>query len=190
MTLVPHETALDLALSVPRPTERRPAQDEVLELFDECRGGVERYARSFGIGPSDAEDILQETFLALYRHLLRQGDRSNLRGWVFRVARNLALKRRAGGNWSTRIILATGLARDRIDPASNPEERMAAGQRQSHLQAVVRALPDRDRQCLQLRSEGLRYREIAAVLGVSVGTVASSLARAVARVRRADGGGE
>ena len=67
---------------------------------------------------------------------------------------------------------------------------MVAGQRQSHLQAVVRALPDRDRQCLQLRAEGLRYREIAAVLGVSVGTVASSLARAVARVRRADGGGE
>ena len=188
MAIIPQETALDLALTVPRRIDRSPAQGEVLELFDECREGVERYARSFGIGPSDAEDVLQETFLALYRHLLRRGDRSNLRGWVFRVARNLALKRRAGHSWSAPIVLAAGVVRDRIDPASNPEERMAAGQRQSHLQAVVRALPDRDRQCLQLRAEGLRYREIAAVLGVSVGTIASSLARAVARVRRADGG--
>ena len=186
MAIVPQETALDLALTVPRHTDRGPA-DEVLELFDECRGGVERYARSFGIGPSDAEDVVQETFLALYRHLLRHGDRSNLRGWVFRVARNLALKRRAGRRWSAPIVSAAAVVQDRIDPASNPEERMVAGQRQSHLQAVVRALPDRDRQCLQLRAEGLRYREIAAVLGVSVGTVASSLARTVARVRRADG---
>ncbi len=187
MPSVPQDTALDLVLPVPRrAVDPSPAHGEVLELFDECRGGVQRYVRSFGVGPSDAEDVVQETFLALHRHLLRDGNRSNLRGWVFRVARNLALKRRARRSWSARIVLAGGSVRDRIDPGSNPEERLLAGQRQSHLQAVIRALPHRDRQCLQLRAEGLRYRDIAAALGVSVGTVAGSLARAATRVRRAD----
>ena len=187
MATLPQDTLLDLALPVPRqPADPRLVRGEVLLLFDECRSGVHRYVRSLGIGVSDSEDVVQETFLALHRHLLRNGDRSNLRGWVFRVARNLGLKRRTGRSWSARIVFAGGVAEARVDPASNPEERLLAGQRQSHLRAVVRALPDRDRQCLQLRAEGLRYREIAGVLGVSVGTVASSLARAVTRVRRAD----
>lgn len=187
MAALPQDTLLDLALPVPHQApDPRLAHGEVLLLFDECRGGVHRYVRSLGIGVSDTEDVVQETFLALHRHLLRNGNRSNLRGWVFRVARNLALKRRARRSWSARIVFAAAVVEDPIDPASNPEERLLAGQRQSHLQAVVRALPDRDRQCLELRAEGLRYREIAGVLGVSVGTVASSLARAVTRVRRAD----
>ena len=187
MATLPQDTLLDLALPVPRQgPDPRLAQGDVLLLFDECRGGVHRYVRSLGIGVSDTEDVVQETFLALHRHLLRNGNRSNLRGWVFRVARNLALKRRARRSWSAPIVFAGRVVEDRIDPASNPEERLLAGQRQSHLQAVVRALPDRDRQCLELRAEGLRYREIAGVLGVSVGTVASSLARAVTRMRRAD----
>lgn len=185
--------ARDAALVLPLPVPQRApdgsaVHGEVLELFDACRGGAYRYVRSFGLGPGDAEDVVQETFLALYRHLLRGRDRSNLRGWTFRVARNLAFKRLGGRAWPARIASARGVVPDRIDPAASPEERLLTGQRQSHLRAVVRALPDRDRQCLQLRAEGLRYREIAAALGVSVGTVASALARAVARVGRACNG--
>lgn len=190
MASIRRDAVLDLTLPVPRPAPVPVPADsraEVLELFDECRDGVRRYVRALGLRTGECEDVVQETFLALHRRLLRGGDRSNLRGWVFRVARNQALKRRAGRSWSARVVHAGDADRERIDPASNPEERMLAGQRRAQLQAVVRALPDRDRQCLRLRAEGLRYREIAAALGVSVGTVASSLARAVTRLRRADG---
>jgi RNA polymerase sigma-70 factor (ECF subfamily) len=55
------------------------------------------------------------------------------------------------------------------------------------LQAVVRALPENDQHCLRLRSEGLRYREIATVLGMSLGAVSISLTRSLARLVRADG---
>ena len=188
MAAAPHETALDLTLAPPRPDASRASVElEVLQLFDECRGGVRRYVRSFGIEAADAEDVVQETFLALFRHLLRGGGRSNLRGWIFRVARNLALKRRAGQWRSARLVLAAGGVPERRDPASNPEERMLAGQRRAQLHAIVRALPDRSRRCLQLRAEGLRYREIAGALGVSVGTVANALAHAAMRVQRAQG---
>lgn len=72
------------------------------------------------------------------------------------------------------------------DPHPNPEDQVAFRQRQDRLRSVVDALPEMDRECLYLRSEGLRYREIADVLGVSVGSVANSLARALLRLAAAD----
>jgi RNA polymerase sigma-70 factor (ECF subfamily) len=59
--------------------------------------------------------------------------------------------------------------------------------RRERLLAVVEALPEVDRRCIYLRAEGLRYREIVEVLGISLGAVALSLERSLARLRRADG---
>ena len=53
------------------------------------------------------------------------------------------------------------------------------------LLAVVKALPEQDRRCLALRAEGLRYRQIAEVLGMSLGGVANSLERSLERITRA-----
>ena len=72
-----------------------------------------------------------------------------------------------------------------IDLAPNPEEQLAAVQRHDHLRAVLQALPERE-QRLHLRAEGLRYREIADVLGMSLGAVSISLTRSLARLERAD----
>src|ERR1700722_5154016 len=70
-------------------------EHEILSLFDLLRVPLLRYAVSFGLSLHDGEDIIQEVFLALFHHLQEGRSRSNLRGWVFRVAHNLALKRRA-----------------------------------------------------------------------------------------------
>jgi len=74
-----------------------------------------------------------------------------------------------------------------LDPHPNPEERWAIRRRQQRLLAVIHALPEQDRRCFYLRAEGLRYREITGVLGMSLGAVALSLERSFARLRRADG---
>ncbi len=50
----------------------------------------------------------------------------------------------------------------------------------------LRAMPEQDQCCLSLRAEGLRYRDIAEVLGISLGSVANSLERALSRLARAD----
>ena len=55
------------------------------------------------------------------------------------------------------------------------------------LLAVVDALPELDRRCLVLRAEGLRYREIAGILDMSLGAVSISLARSLARIARSAG---
>jgi RNA polymerase sigma-70 factor (ECF subfamily) len=64
--------------------------------------------------------------------------------------------------------------------------RLVDHERRRRLRSVLNALPQRERQCLHLRHDGLRYREIARVLGISLGAVAKLLARAIGRLERAD----
>lgn len=167
-------------------TGSTPAE-EVIELFDRFRDRLLRYVLSFSLPVQDAEDIVQEVFLALFRHLRSGRSRSNLRAWIFRVAHNLALKRRTHVHTASLTFAGEGavLADLLPDPDPNPEDQAAATQRRGQLLAVVAALSEQDRRCLVLRAEGLRYREIAQVLDISLGAVALSLERSLMRLTRA-----
>lgn len=163
---------------------------EVVELFGELRDRLLRYMLVLGLSVHDGEEIIQESFLLLFQHLQRGKSRQNLRGWVFRVARNLALKQRAANQLRLRRIVEFDdtLPQQSVDRSPNPEEQLRSRQRQQRLLAVVNALPEQDQSCLCMRAEGLRYREIAEALGISLGSVAASLARSLERLGRADGG--
>jgi RNA polymerase sigma-70 factor, ECF subfamily len=160
---------------------------EVTELFDQLRNPLFRYVLTIGLGAADGEEVIQEVFLALFRHLRSGKPRDNLRGWLFRVAHNLALKQRQKSRTNRWMEPQDGAEDRQIARGPNPEEALADRQRQRGLLAVVEALPEKERYCLHLRAEGLRYREIAEVLGISLGGVSISLTRALARLRRADG---
>jgi RNA polymerase sigma-70 factor (ECF subfamily) len=171
-------------------TQRNPTEIEceVIELFEQYSERLLRYSLSFGIPLHDAEEIVQETFLSLFRHLELGKPRTNLRGWIFRVAHNLALKQRvANKKVCDAMEFGESIVKRQYDPSPNPEESLSSRQRQCHLMAVVNALPLADQNCLRLRADGLRYREIASVLGISLGTVSLSLTRSLARLIRADG---
>jgi RNA polymerase sigma-70 factor (ECF subfamily) len=73
-----------------------------------------------------------------------------------------------------------------LDAAPDPEQHFALFQRHERMLAIVNVLPERDRRCLYLRAEGLRYRDIANISDMSLGGVALSLARSLARLRKAD----
>jgi RNA polymerase sigma-70 factor, ECF subfamily len=162
-------------------------ESEVISLFDQLRTPLLRYAVSLGVSASDGEDLIQEVFLSLFRHLQLGKSRANLRGWVFRVAHNLALKHRNScANRTHADVAENAITEEQIDPETNPEERMADVQRQKVLLSVMEALPELDQNCLRLRAEGLRYREIAEVLGISLGAVSNSLVRSFERLNRAD----
>jgi RNA polymerase sigma-70 factor, ECF subfamily len=169
----------------PKPSD---IEVEVMSLFEEFRNPLLRYAISFGIPVHDGEEIVQEVFLSLFRHLQLRKSRENLRGWIFRVAHNLALKRRYANQKSReRTTSDEALMEVQVDTSPNPEEHLSSAQRRRRLLAVVDALSDPDQGCLRLRAEGLRYREIAEVLGMSLGAVSISLTRSLARLIRADG---
>jgi RNA polymerase sigma-70 factor (ECF subfamily) len=159
-----------------------------MNLFEQFRNPLLRYVLSFGIAVHDAEEITQEVFLSLFRHLQLRRSRKNLRGWIFRVAHNLALKQRYANQRSHDTTASDwAIAERQFDPSPNPEEQVSFSQRQRRLLAVLQGLPDEDRCCLRLRAEGLRYREISALLGISLGAVSMSLTRSLARLMRAAG---
>jgi len=156
---------------------------EVVELFDELRDRMLRYLLGFGLAMPDCEEIVQESFLALFLHLRRGRSRRNLRSWLFRVAHNLALKNRQSTQRQVQHLAEWRYAA--LDLDANPEEQVSQRQMQERLQSVYQALPERCRRCLSLRAEGLTYREIAEVLDISLGAVAILLARSLARMAEA-----
>jgi RNA polymerase sigma-70 factor, ECF subfamily len=161
-----------------------------VDLFEELRDRLLRYLLALGLSAHDGEEIIQESFLLLFQHSRQGKSRQNLRGWVFRVARNLALKQRSANQLALRrnVEFDETLTEQAADRDPNPEEQLHRRQRQKRLLAVVDALPEQDQSCLYMRAEGLRYRAIAEGLGISLGSVAASLARSLAKLGRADGG--
>jgi RNA polymerase sigma-70 factor (ECF subfamily) len=110
----------------------------------------------------------------------------NLRGWIFRVAHNLSLKR-YGANQKIQERHDSSVSVDeQLTNAPTVEDQLMFAEKQNRLMAVFEALPQEDRCCLQLRAEGLSYRDIAEVLGISLGSVASYLTRSLDRLSRAD----
>jgi RNA polymerase sigma-70 factor (ECF subfamily) len=175
--------------SRPGSPEASLLEREVIAFFDQYRDRLLRYLVAIGLSVPDGEEIVQEVFLALFRHLRAGKPRHNLRAWIFQVAHNLALRQRGAAQRSQQNLVpfAASNAEDvLIDHAPNPEARLAGKQRFARLSAVLQVLPEQDRRCLFLRAEGLTYREIADVLGVSLGAVPLSLARSLARLSRAD----
>lgn len=181
---------------LPRPAEgkdRRSSsqlQVEILHLFDSLRHPLLRYAISFGLSAHDGEDVLQEVFLALFRHLQQGRSCENLPGWLFRVTHNQALRRRTD-NQTIAKMSCTGeehAAMDHYDTAPGPEEQLLFNERQRRLLTEMLALPATDQMCLRLRAQGWRYREISEAVGISLGSVSNSLARSLARLERTDKG--
>ncbi|MGA2113624.1 MAG: sigma-70 family RNA polymerase sigma factor [Bryobacteraceae bacterium] len=170
------------AMSADRPDS---VEGEVVALFDRFRGPLLRYLSSFGLALPDGEEVIQEVFLSLFQHLRGGGSRQNLRGWLFRVAHNLGLKHRHRSRRDFGLRAETGVEDAAVDPGPNPEAQAVGNQTRQRLLAVVEGLPQQDRRCLFLRAEGLRYREIAEILDISLGGVSLSLVRSLARIARA-----
>jgi len=159
---------------------------ELVQLFDEVRIPLLRYLSAFPLSISDSEDVIQEAFLSLFRHLLKGNQHRNLRGWLFRAVHHLALKKRQRFRRDAESSGPLANVEEFvIDPALNPEDQLAFQQTQRRLLSVVRALPEQHRWCLYLRAEGLRYREIAEIVGVSLGSVSLFLERSLALLARA-----
>jgi RNA polymerase sigma-70 factor, ECF subfamily len=176
-----------LALDLPVSSDARALAEsddvraEVLGLFDECAPRLRRYVVSCGLTPQAADDVVQDAFVELYRHLCLGRSRQNLFGWLMTVCHRMALKQRAHA--AQRLGRESWLDPDRadavLDPSDDPEQQLARQDHLRRLRAAIRVLPERHRQCLHLRAEGLGYRDIARTLGMSLGAVAKALAHVV-----------
>ncbi len=157
---------------------------QVGELYDEIRPSLYGYLSSLGLKRDEADDIIQDTFLRLFHHLVEGGRVENARAWTFRVAHNLTLnlhrdRRHLVSDQSTSVA---DFIAERPDPALNPEESVLQAERMARVASAVSGLTAQQQQCLHLRAEGLRYREIADVIGVSVQRVGDLIQRTLANL--------
>ena len=153
---------------------------EATTLFEELRNPLLRYLVSLGLSADEAQDVVQDAFLSLQQSLAAGATQENVRAWLFRVAHNQARNRqksyhrRFGGPIGNKAL-------DLFD-SRTPEQACLKKEKFRRLGAAIRSLADNERECLLLRAEGLRYREIGEVLGLATSTVADTVDRAVKKL--------
>jgi RNA polymerase sigma-70 factor (ECF subfamily) len=143
--------------------------------------------------PQEALDLSQEVFLRVFRTLPQFRGQSTLRTWIYRIVINQASNRQ---RWwrrrhrSQQVALEEHAAVHGELPESRsyamPDRVLQQHETAGRVWGALNELPFDQRACVVLREiDGLSYDEIAASLGVAVGTVKSRLARARETLRLA-----
>lgn len=127
---------------------------------------------------SEAEDLVQETYSRALKGFSGFEPGTNFSAWMFRILRNTFLSSRTRAK-SAYVSLDEDEEEILLPAAGEtPETALIAATEQQQIQAALERLPEKYREVLLLCDvEEMRYREIAELLGVPVGTVMSRLAR-------------
>jgi RNA polymerase sigma-70 factor, ECF subfamily len=148
----------------------------------EHRGIVVKVARSFAPVPADAADLQQEMLLQLWTSLSSFAGQAKPSTWIYRVCLNTALTWRRGTARRERHIEPGAdlsvLAAATASPADHTGEREML----DNLYNAIHALPMFDRALMLLALDGLAYREIAEITGLTENHVGVSLTRARQRL--------
>jgi RNA polymerase sigma-70 factor (ECF subfamily) len=163
----------------------------------------ERSGEIFGLlyrlteNAEEARDLTQETFLRAFQSIAHFRGESDLRTWIYRIAINQARNRwrwwRRRRREATVSIDAPEIGGGRLglvatlksNTIRDPEQDTLLSEREQALKKALSSLKRVYREAVILRDiEGFAYEEIAATLGISVGTVKSRLARGRQELRR------
>jgi RNA polymerase sigma-70 factor, ECF subfamily len=148
---------------------------EFEQLLGECGPLAFRVARGVLRNTADAEEVAQEALLRAYRKFDQLRDSQRFRGWLVRVAFRLALDRARSAkrreqresDWAHPV---------RLPAPPTTEDLAASSEFQAHFDRALDTLPDKLRLVLLLCAmEGHTLEEVAATLGIPVGTVKSRL---------------
>jgi RNA polymerase sigma-70 factor (ECF subfamily) len=156
----------------------------VLTHYDQDRIPLQRYLSFIGVDVETARELVQESFLRLHEHLMRGGDRAHLRAWLYRVAHNLARNTQTA-SFTTRTgpLEEVTSGGDPASHAASAEEDLLAQERLARLRLAIGQLSTAQRDCLVLRAQGLKYREIGEALKLSVSTVGENVQRGLEKLK-------
>jgi RNA polymerase sigma-70 factor (ECF subfamily) len=149
--------------------------------------GLYGYALVLTQNRTDAQDLVQETYLRAIRAMGRLRDDSNVKAWLFTILRNIWLNELRQRRKAPEIIDVEADERtsNLVDESmKSPHEVYVANLEQRHVREAIQQLPKEAREVILLREwEELSYQEIATILDCPVGTVMSRLARARSKLR-------
>jgi RNA polymerase sigma-70 factor (ECF subfamily) len=149
------------------------------EIYVAERNHIYMYLLYCGVPPQRAQELAQDSFLKLYLKMSRGEAVENPRAWLYQVAHHSAIRHHQREPVFDQIDASIRLA----EPSMDPENALIDRQRSLALVAAVRDLSPQQRNCLHLRAQGLRYREIATTIGISTSSVSEFLRRAVVRLK-------
>lgn len=153
-----------------------PFAQEALSHLDSLYGAALRLTRD----ASDAEDLVQETYLKAFRFASSFERGTNLRAWLFTILRNTWRNRRRDERRNPVEVDSDMVDRAATTAAADttPDELLTRVTLDGDLQAALAALPEAFRTAVWLRDvEELSYADIARVLAVPIGTVMSRISR-------------
>jgi RNA polymerase sigma-70 factor (ECF subfamily) len=151
-----------------------------LEHIDALYG----YAMMLTRDTTDAEDLVQETYVRAGAAVNRPDANSNLKGWLFVIMRNAFLNQVRHKNNGPRFVDLEANEQP-VETSNNPHVVYLRKLEREQVREAIESLPDAYREIVVLRDiEGFSYQEIATVLKCPAGTVMSRLGRARGRLRK------
>lgn len=162
---------------------------QLTTIFHEYSGPIHSYASRLLGNSEDADDITQEVFIRVHGHLAELRDPARVKSWLYRIATNLCMDQLRRRSRTRRIFgVAVPLGPDADDSDHAPPREIANPggtspidqvAERDHIAGALRLMPPKYAVCLMLHSaQGLSYREIADIIGVSPGAAAVRLTRA------------
>jgi RNA polymerase sigma-70 factor (ECF subfamily) len=150
--------------------------------LEEHRGIVVKVARSFAPVAADAADLQQEMLLQLWASLASYAGQAKPSTWIYRVCLNTALSWRRGTARRENRLQRDADLEAIAASAGSPADHAGDGEVLDQLYTAIHALPMFDRALVLLALDGLAYREIAEITGLTENHVGVSLTRARKRL--------
>jgi RNA polymerase sigma factor (sigma-70 family) len=165
---------------------REELADRVEQLYEEHYEGIYRYLVYIGHRSADADEFTQEAFLRLFESL-QDGNRiEKPKNWLFGAVHRIRVdeNRRAMRIVEYDAMHVEAWEAIAVDPGPTPEAEVLQRERAEQMRRALAQLTERQYQCLLLRTEGLKLREIAEIFRVTVQSVAEACTRAMDRMGR------
>lgn len=168
------ENDRDLVERLQKPESRNAAFRELMSLYQEK---LYSHIRRMVGNHTDADDVLQNTFVKVYRYIDKFQGNSKLYTWVYKIASNEALNHLNKENRMRSVTFEPQHVRAGFQQGLDGEEI-------SHkLKQAVATLPEKQRQVFDLKYfEEMKYEEIAEITGTSVGGLKASYYHAVKKI--------
>lgn len=168
--------------SVPRQMKLSQSKDKTEEAFEvifhEHWNSIHRLIARMVIDPAEAEDLTLETFYRLYKHHPTQKDEFNIRGWLYKVATNLALHSIRSFKRKEHYEINAGKEALSGSQENQPSRIFAEKEDQHYVRMALGQMNTRQAEILILRYSGMAYKEIADTLELSPTSIGPLLLRA------------
>lgn len=188
-----HDDELDDETLVVRIQQGIEPEANSRRLFERYYPGVLQFFRNQGFQEQDALDLTQDAFLRVYRSIELFRRDAKFRTWLLTIVGNVwrnELRRLHTGKREARQVSLDETTEEgqRVleipdGSVTEPLTRLQEEERMKDVQEAFESLPPQMRRCVLLRVQGLKYREIADVLQISIETVKSQLHQAKQRLR-------